>query len=100
MLKGAVFGTAVLVTCIFASPTRAATAKCQENKAIFQDPRTEETLPLDTPLLFRVYDYNNQFLGYLGLTSSKDWDGHDWDYSTWILINLYTWKMPEIIKSI
>lgn len=80
MLKGVLLSMTLLTTCTFGSPARAATAEYQQNKTMLQNLSTEELLPLDTPLLFRGYDYNNQFLGYLGLTSSKDWDGHAWDY--------------------
>jgi hypothetical protein len=40
----------------------------------------KENLPLNTPLLFRGFDYNTHFLGYLGLTVKLNWDARPWNY--------------------
>lgn len=81
MFKRLISGAAMLLTVlsIFALSTQAMTATADAHKDSTASLKTENSLPLDTPLYFRLFDYNNHFLGNLGLETYLSWD-HNWDY--------------------
>ncbi|MBL3717119.1 hypothetical protein GHK52_09980 [Lactococcus garvieae] len=81
MFKRLISGAAMLLTVlsIFALSTQAMTATADAHKDSTASLKTENSLPLDTPLYFRLFDYDNHFLGNLGLETYLSWD-HNWDY--------------------
>ncbi|MEY8459355.1 hypothetical protein [Lactococcus ileimucosae] len=76
MLKRIMLSIAVLlgVFCASNAPSHAFASTVGTPTTSQSNEKIEETLPLNTPLVFRGFDYNNNFLGYLGLTSSFGWN--------------------------
>ncbi|HAP14872.1 MULTISPECIES: hypothetical protein [Lactococcus] len=72
MLKRLMLSFAVLlgVLCLSGAPNHAFASTVGAPPSSQSNENTDDTLPLDTPLVLRGFDYNNNFLGYLGLTSS------------------------------
>ena len=77
MFKRLISGAAMLLTVlsIFALSPQAMTATADAHKDSTASLKTENSLPL----YFRLFDYDNHFLGNLGLETYLSWD-HNWDY--------------------
>ncbi|MEY8538763.1 hypothetical protein AALM99_09955 [Lactococcus muris] len=84
MFNRLIVGSSVLLSalCVFAFPKSAVAAAdfSHSHVLLSQNPKDEGVLPLDTPLLFSAFDYNNHFLGSLGLTTTLDWNLLPWEF--------------------
>ncbi|MEY8444442.1 hypothetical protein AALA52_09405 [Lactococcus ileimucosae] len=82
MLKRLMLSIAVLLSVFCASnaPNHAFASTVGTPPSSQSNENTDDALPIGTPLLFRDFDYDNKFLGYLGLTVHFSWDSRPWDY--------------------